>query len=227
MQTTATNTQASAAATGSTTTTSSGAGTNLGTKDVFLKLLVAQIQNQNPLKPQDPTQMSSQLAQFNMVKQQISTNQLLTNISGSLKSSSGQASNAAGYLGHHAIVNTNSLVYDGKTSQNLIVQNNQAAAQADVQVVDSSGNVVKMLSSGPLQSGSHSFTWNGTTDAGTQAPAGQYAISVTATTAGGQSVATNTQLAGQVQAVNLSANGTQLVVNGTPVSLSKVQQILL
>lgn len=43
-------------------------------KDLFLKLLVAQMQNQDPFSPQDPTQYVTQLAQFNSLEQMMSMN---------------------------------------------------------------------------------------------------------------------------------------------------------
>lgn len=219
MQVTSANSQASAL--------QAATSNDIGRKDVFLKLLVAQMQNQDPLKPQDPTQMSSQLAQFNMVEQQINTNKLLTDISGGMQSKDSQAASAASYLGHKAVVNGNSLNYDGLTPQDLVIQTNQTAAVAKVQVLDSNGNVVKTLNNGPMNSGNSSFTWNGTTDAGTKAAAGKYTIATAATDAAGKSIVTNTQMIGQVQAVNLSVNGVQLVVNGTPVSMANIQEIRL
>ena len=60
----------SAAAPGAkTSTTDSTEG--LGNLDTFLKLLVAQLSNQNPLSPTDPQQMVAQLAQFSSVEQQL------------------------------------------------------------------------------------------------------------------------------------------------------------
>jgi flagellar basal-body rod modification protein FlgD len=209
-----------------TTASQSTSGSNLGNKDTFLKLLVAQMQNQDPLKPQDPTAMTAQLAQFNMVEQQLNTNKLLTNISSSMGSANNQASLAASYLGHTAVVNGSSLTYDGATPQNIIVQTSQSAGTAKVQVLDSNGQLVKTLNNSPLAAGSNTFTWDGTTDAATQAPAGQYFISVSATDLGGNRIGTQTQITGQVQAVTLGTNGgVQLVVNGTAVNLANVQEI--
>ena len=45
----------------------SGTGSRLGKQD-FLKLLLAQLQNQDPLKPMDDTQMIAQMAQFSALE---------------------------------------------------------------------------------------------------------------------------------------------------------------
>ena len=69
-----------------TTTTSSSSGTlALGTTD-FLKLLMTQLQNQNPLDPQDPTEFTNQLATYSGLEQQINMNDTLTTMSDSLSS---------------------------------------------------------------------------------------------------------------------------------------------
>jgi flagellar basal-body rod modification protein FlgD len=69
-----------------TTTTSSSSGTlALGTTD-FLKLLMTQLTNQNPLDPTDPTEFTSQLATYSGLEQQINMNDTLTTMSDSLSS---------------------------------------------------------------------------------------------------------------------------------------------
>jgi flagellar basal-body rod modification protein FlgD len=64
------------------TNSSSGSTTSnpiQGTNSMFMKLLVAQLQNQSPLSPVDPTQFTSQLVQFNMLDQLSQINQTLQN----------------------------------------------------------------------------------------------------------------------------------------------------
>lgn len=73
-------------ATSAATTTTSSTGTlALGTTD-FLQLLMTQLQNQNPLDPQDPTEFTNQLATYSGLEQQINMNDTLTTMSDSLSS---------------------------------------------------------------------------------------------------------------------------------------------
>lgn len=58
-------------------------------KDQFLKLLVAQMKNQDPLNPMDGTQMASQLAQFSTVEQLQSANDTLTQIANAARVANG------------------------------------------------------------------------------------------------------------------------------------------
>lgn len=68
-----------------TTTTSSSSPLALGTTD-FLQLLMTQLQNQNPLDPQDPTEFTNQLATYSGLEQQINMNDTLTTMSDTMSS---------------------------------------------------------------------------------------------------------------------------------------------
>lgn len=73
-QTTPTGTSSATAA------SSASATSNLANQNTFLQLLVAQLQNQDPLNPEDGTQFVSQLAQLSELQQVISINQGVSNI---------------------------------------------------------------------------------------------------------------------------------------------------
>ncbi|WP_299007655.1 flagellar hook capping FlgD N-terminal domain-containing protein [uncultured Caulobacter sp.] len=73
-------TSATSAATTTSTTSSSSSSLKLGTTD-FLKLLMTQLEKQNPLDPSDPTEFTSQLATYSSLEQQISMNDTLTTMS--------------------------------------------------------------------------------------------------------------------------------------------------
>jgi len=209
-----------------TSSTSNSGGTvssiNMGNTDMFLKLLIAQMKNQDPTKPQDPTQMVTQLAQFNALQQQIDTNTYLQQMA---NAQSSNASNAASYLGHTAVVNTSNFTFDGSTAQKFLVNLGSAAANATVKIIDANGNTVATLNNGALPAGTSPFTWNGTMDNGITAPIGRYTIQVNALDNSHQSVSSTAQTMGTVSAVDLSSGNTQLVVNGSPVSISNISQI--
>ena len=63
-----------------------GGTPGLANENTFLKLLVAQLKNQDPLNPQDGTQFVAQLAQFSGLEQSIQMRQDLDAIKASLKS---------------------------------------------------------------------------------------------------------------------------------------------
>jgi len=65
-------------------TSSSGSLDGMATEQTFLQLLVAQLQNQDPLQPQDGTQFVAQLAQFSSLEQEIQMRTDLDSINQSL-----------------------------------------------------------------------------------------------------------------------------------------------
>jgi len=202
---------------------------DLGKKDIFLKLLVAQMSNQDPLKPQDPTKMASQLAQFNMVEQQIKTNKLLAELakSGGAGGSGGTpATAAASYLGHAVTVDADQLHYAGAPARFQAVLD-APATQLSVSIVDASGNTVRTMQVLNPAGGVNDITWDGLTSAGTPAPQGDYRVVLSATDLSGQPVNVTARQNGQVTAVRLTDSGTQLVVNGIAVSPEAIREIRL
>jgi flagellar basal-body rod modification protein FlgD len=192
-----------------------------GNFDTFLQLLTTQLQNQDPLSPMDSNQFTQELVEFSGVEQQINTNQDLSSLISIGQSQSG--SYAVSYLGK-TITTT-----DG--SGNL--QNGQAdwsyalngdAAKTTLTVTDSGGNAV-YVASGATSSGTHDFTWNGQTNAGTQLPDGAYTLNVAAADGGGTAVSSTIVSQGVVSEVDLSGSEPTLMVGAMGVPLSKATLI--
>ena len=202
---------------------------DLGKKDIFLKLLVAQMQHQDPLKPQDATKMSSQLAQFNMVEQQTKSNKLLQQLidaGGGNKSNGAAGSNGASYLGHTVTIQQNGIYYDG-SNQSSTVNLSEPASKAIVYILDANGTPVKTMALRNMPAGPSQIVWDGSTDSGAKAAQGNYKIEVSAVNANGGTVKNSIQRAGVVSAVRFTANGTELVVGGVSTTLDKVTELRL
>jgi len=194
-------------------------------KDLFLKLLVAQMKYQDPLNPQDPTKMATQLSQFNMVEQQIQSNALLTSLNLLQQASMNDPTSAASLLGHSILINSNQLNFDGTTPQDFTIKLDQNASAVEATIVDGSGNIVRHMPIGNLDVGSHSQTWDGATDDGANAPQGDYHIEISARDSAGNDISTTIMASGVVDAVRMTASGMILVVNGIEVPLSNVVEI--
>jgi len=200
---------------------------DLGSKDVFLKMLVAQMKNQDPQNPADSTQMSSQLAQFNMVEQQISTNKYLEQIAGSSGASTNSLDMAsAGYLGHTVVINQSEVQYSG-TPTNFGAT---LAANADsvyVTMTDAAGSPVRTMTLPASPAGEVQIQWDGRDDNGVKVNTGAYQVSIQAFDVAGQAVAASTQRTGIVDAIRSTPSGVELVVNGTPTSLANISEVRL
>lgn len=199
---------------------------DMGSKDVFLQLLTAQMQHQDPLNPQDPTQMSSQLAQFNMVEQQISTNDLLSGLIDALNKGLGKTADPASYLGRKVTAESSRIYFDGTKAQDIIIESLGTASDATLTIRDANGSVVRTLNLGGLQNGSNQVQWDGKNDSGAVVAAGSYSIEVSAHDTSGSTVTTRTSVRAVVTGVKMDGLGGQLLMLGKlPITLDAIREI--
>lgn len=188
---------------GQTPTSTSNAGTSatqtLG-QDAFLKLLMAQLQNQDPLQPTDGTQFVTQLAQFSQVEQSVAQSTTLSNIATQLQGLSN--ANASGLVGKAVTLQTTGMRWDGTFAPTANVTLANPAQQVTATIKDSQGNTVRTLSLGTQPAGVLAITWNGASDAGQATPAATYSVSVSATDANGQPVGVSQSVSGTVAKVS-------------------------
>ena len=219
-----------ASASAATSSPAAGGGTAQATKDAsdrFLTLLVAQLQNQDPLNPLDNAQVTTQLAQISTVS---GINQLNATVA-ALGASMGvsQSMQAASLVGHDVVVGGNSLdLVTSKDAGAKATGGVSLASDADqvrVTISDASGSPVRTIDLGAQKAGDQFFTWDGMTDSGSAAADGPYTFSVTATAAG-KAVAADPLMQARVQGVSASAGGVTLQLpDGSQVAFADVKQI--
>jgi len=200
------------------------AGSKLG-KDAFLQLLVTQMQNQNPLDPQDNGEFVAQLAQFSSLEGMQSLNQSVGSIVSSYQSS--QALQASSLVGRSVIVQGSSAVVDPAKGLNGSMLVSGASSATTVGVYDATGSLVKTIDLGAKPAGQTDFTWDGTDSEGNKAPAGTYTFKAVATLDGTATTMT-TYLPATVNSVTMGANGGEMSLNLAglgSISLSQVKTI--
>lgn len=168
-------------------------------KDAFLKLLIAQMSHQDPLQPMDGTQFVTQLAQFTAVEQATAQSQTLSAISAQLSGIS--ANDAVNLVGKQVTLRGQSLAFDGVTPASANATLSGPAADVKVSITDASGKVIRTLDLGARPAGAFPVTWDGRDGAGQPVAAGSYSYSVSATTAGGATVASSQDVTGVVSKV--------------------------
>jgi len=194
------------------------------TQDRFLKLLVAQIQNQDPLNPLQNSEVTSQLAQLSTVT---GINKLADLVSGlSSNFAEAQSLQAASVIGHGVLVPGNSInLAQGKAL--AAVDLPQDVDQLTITIRNAAGATVHTANLGAQPSGLAQFQWDGVGDNGRAAPDGTYTYAVEAIAAGKPVSNLNAYAFGRVDSVTLGAQGAQLNVGGLgSISLSQVKQIL-
>ncbi len=205
------------------TSTSGGASSSTGAQtlgqDAFLKLLIAQLKNQDPSNPASGTEFVTQLAQFSLVEQSKSQTTSLGTISTQLTGLSN--SDATALVGKTVTVSGGGLTWNGSTAATSSVTLGAAAQQVDVSITDAQGDVVRTIKLGAEPTGPLAITWDGHTDSGQAAPAGNYTVNVSASNASGAPVPVAQSVTGVVSSVSFAQGYPQITLsNGTVAPIS-------
>jgi flagellar basal-body rod modification protein FlgD len=173
-----------------------------GSQDRFLKLLVTQLKNQDPLSPMDNAQLTSQIAQINTVSGIATLNTSVQQLSSQFLQM--QSLQGASLVGKDVIVAGNKLdIADGVGQGGFEIAS--AADAVKVEVMSPAGRVVDTLNLGAQSSGMHSFDWaSGSYDANSG-----LTFRVTATS-GSTPLSSTALMRDKVEAVSTSGNDLML-----------------
>ena len=190
----------------------------------FLKLMVTQLNNQDPFKPMENGDFLGQIAQFGSVTGLEKLNQNFESLAASI--TSGQALQAGGLVGREVLVPVEAgYLVPGQPIRGR-VEIDQNSPQVKARITDIAGQLVRELPLGPATPGSLDFSWDGLDEVGGYAPPGIYNVNIEAVY-GGETVDLQTQLFSRVESVNLSdRNGLTLNLQGLgPVAFNNVKQV--
>lgn len=197
---------------------------NLGQQD-FLRLMVAQIQNQDPMQPQVNGEFLSQLAQFStndgVTKMQESMQQMANSLQ------SNQALQASALVGRKVLVSSEHVKLENEGDVKTAIDIPTGASKITAYIYADSGELVKTMQLGAPDPGFFQFAWDGEGQDGKRLPEGKYKVSVHGTYMG-QEVAFRTMTSANVDSVSLGQNGEGLKLNVAgvgAVSLDQVRQI--
>ena len=201
-----------------TSSSSTTADTKSLGKDDFMKLLLAQLKNQDPLKPMDGTDFAAQLAQFSSLEQ-------LSNLNTEMKSQ-GVNQMTMGYaqsvnmIGKTVVAqNGNTIQVDGDTA-NVNYQLANDANAVNISIYEKDGKLVQTIQESGKKAGLNTSTWN----TGSVAK-GAYTYQVSATDISGKDVTANAMVSGVATAAHFKSNVISLTVNGQEVPLSDVVSV--
>lgn len=197
---------------------------SLGQQD-FLRLMVAQVQNQDPMQPQANGEFLSQLAQFStndgVTKMQESLEQLASSLH------SNQALQASTLVGRNVMVNSDKFALASEGDAQLGIEMSAGLSNLTASVYSDTGELLKTIPLGQPESGFFQFGWDGTGQDNQRLASGKYKVEVRGTY-GGQEVSLKTYTAARVDSVSLGQNGEGLKLNVAgvgAVGLDQVKQI--
>lgn len=196
-------------------------------KDDFLKLMLAQMKNQDPLNPLDGTQFASQLAQFTSLEQLVNLNDAMnTSINANYYlTQSINNTLAATLIGKEAKLSGYSVQFAGQESTNLYYNLSNAASKVTVKIYNENGQLVKSIENAPKGSGDSKLIWDFTDNDGKSVPFGNYKFEVDARNQDNDPISNSTFVLGKIDGVKFTEMGTMLIVSGTQYNLSDVLEI--
>ncbi|ANN71874.1 flagellar hook capping FlgD N-terminal domain-containing protein [Bordetella bronchialis] len=209
---------------------SNAAGSAQSLQDQFLTLLVAQMNNQDPLNPMDNYQLTSQLAQISTVQGVQDLKTVLQTISSQVDL--GQSMDAVSMIGKQVLFPGDSMKIDTDASGNRVLTPIGIDVQSDahnvsMKILDNTGRVVRTMNLGAQDAGIITPTWDGKDDSGNVMPDGKYTFTVAATDQNGNAVTAEALTYGQVGGVSYGTQGVRLDLGlAGQVSMLDVRKVL-
>jgi len=193
-------------------------------KEDFLKLLVAQMQYQDPLNPMEGVDFTAQLAQFSNLEQLVNLNSSFSTVSQAVEAQNQlQTINLVGK--HVKAIGDTITVNDGSASAGLFYID-EAAVSTQVSIYNESGDLIRTINLGALEAGEHSIEWDGQDTLGKTVADGLYTFEIEAIDADEQYLSITSEIKGQVTGVTFAQDGTPiLIIDDLKISLPQVIEI--
>jgi flagellar basal-body rod modification protein FlgD len=192
-------------------------------KEGFLKLLIAQLSNQDPMAPQDSEKYVQQFTQFSMLEQMMNLNKGVEGLS--LGQISNNTQEAVRFVGRSVVAKGDALHWDEETGISPVKYRLQDDAESvELKVYDNHGSVVRTVSL-PANAGPGQFEWDGTDDDGRLLEPGEYSISIEAYDEEENGHPVDTFVRGRVESVRFDNGYPELVVDGRRLRLSDISEV--
>jgi flagellar basal-body rod modification protein FlgD len=199
-----------------------GANGKLG-KDEFMKLLVAQLQAQDPTNPMDAQDFSAQLAQFSAVEQMFNVNTNLENLQETQTALSNNS--VVNLIGKTIDAPGRSITLKEGVSQKLSYSLPNNADSVVLDIFNSTGNPVITVPQGSQQKGINSIMWNGLDAEGKKAPDGEYTFQIRAFDGSGKEMDVEEFSAGKVTEVAFENGISYAIVNGEKIPAGEITRV--
>jgi flagellar basal-body rod modification protein FlgD len=192
-------------------------------QDSFLKLLVAQMQHQDPLNPQGNEEFIAQLAQFTSLEQLMGVNTALGDIYAATTSMNNASMTQL--LGRNVTAYSNEIPYDGDGPKDLYYMAPEDVDRMTITVLDADGKVVARDEVSGIEAGEGSWQWDGTDVHGVQAKEGTYTVSIKAYDTNGNPLNVQSLLKGMVNEMSYATGSPVPFVDGIEVSIGAILKV--
>jgi flagellar basal-body rod modification protein FlgD len=188
-----------------------------------MKLLVAELKNQDPMNPMESREMVAQLSQLTSVEKLQGIESRLDTLTG-LQSAQSAAQNAA-LIGKRVEADTTSMRLSALQPASGGYQLLGDAANVKLSIRNSAGELVREIDLGAQKAGHKNFEWDGTLGNGQRASNGNYFFDLSAKNPNGAPVSTSTRVSGLVSEITYENGQPEVIVGGARVALGDVTTI--
>lgn len=188
----------------------------------FLKLMTAQLQNQDPFKPMENGDFLSQIAQFGTVNGIQGLQKSFEQFSSSMIPNQGLQ--AASLINRNVLVPAE-MMNLGTNGMSGAVELDQPASSVNVSIYTPTGALVNSFSLGSQQAGLSKYSWDGSLPDGSKAAPGKYKIVVDARVQG-QTIAARNFANAPVDSITFGGQGTDLNLNIRGIGSRSFSEIL-
>ena len=193
-------------------------------KDAFMKLMLAQMKNQDPTNPMQSHEMAAQLAQFTSVEQMQNMNRTLSEIKNQGKPA--ESYQALNFIGKSVAGDSSKVTrLKGDTSHDFEYSLPEVG-NVQIKVRNEKGEIVRTVDLKNLKKGSNTWTWNGLNEQGLPTPAGEYQIFIDAKSSSGKGLAVKTDFDGVITGVNYTSDGPVLLIGTQSIKMKDVKKIV-
>ena len=179
-------------------------------QEQFLKLMLAQMQNQDPMKPMENGDFLTQIAQFSASKGIADMSESISSLTTSLASN--QALQASSLIGRVVLAPSETGFLEPGQGMGGSVELPSSTLGLNVSIYNQAGAVVKTIPMGQQAAGDVYFAWDGTDEAGNTMPPGLYRVAADANI-NGQNQAMPTLVASRVESVSVGRGGQGVSLN--------------
>jgi flagellar basal-body rod modification protein FlgD len=192
-------------------------------KDDFLTLLITQLQNQDPLNPTDSTEYTAQLAQFSSLEQ-------LSNINANIEylqlyQESINNAQAVSFIGKEITALGDAVQVGEGVADSCEFELAANASGVTIKIYDETGNLVKTIEKGAMETGRQTVDWDGTDNNGNPVADGDYAFEVMAVDGDGQEIQAITYTSGIVSGVTFSNGTTYFIVESQKIPIADIIEV--
>ena len=191
-------------------------------KDDFMKLLLVELQHQDPTKPTDTEKILTQTSQLASLEASDNTNTSLKNLAASLGNS--QQFSTISAIGKTADLGSDTISHDKGKATSFEVYFPKDIKQGSVVITDGNGKTIKTLNVETNKAGVYKFDWDGSNNSGTEASSAVYHVNATYTDFKGDKLKTHLGIY-PIEAVRFNQGKTQLKVGSNYVPLENIKEV--